>query len=62
MQGFLKIISTLAIIGIVIIAIMFVLDIVNSVGVKEVLKKVLLVLSIVALGGVSISFLAKREE
>lgn len=62
MQGFLKIISLVAIIGVVIIAIFFVLDITTSVDVKEVLKKVLLVLGIVALGGVGVSFLTKTKE
>lgn len=49
-----------AVVGIVLVAVFFVLDVVTSVEVKETLQKVLLVLGIVALGGVSISFLAKR--
>ena len=59
MQGFLKIIATLAIIGIVVISTLFVLDVVTSVEVKEALQEVLLVLGILALGGFAISFLAK---
>ncbi|KKT30768.1 MAG: hypothetical protein UW27_C0002G0112 [Parcubacteria group bacterium GW2011_GWA1_44_13] len=62
MQGFLKIVSTLAIIGIVIIALMFVLDIVTTAEVKETLTKVLLVLVVLALGGVSVSFLTGIKE
>lgn len=60
MQGILKIITMIAIVGIVIVAIFFVLDIVTSTEVKETLQKVLLVLGVVVLGGVSISFLAKK--
>jgi len=60
MQGILKIITMFAVVGIVLVAIFFVLDVVTSVEVKETLQKVLLVLGIIALGGVSISFLAKR--
>ncbi|HBB44401.1 MAG TPA: hypothetical protein DCZ83_03390 [Candidatus Yonathbacteria bacterium] len=62
MQGFLKIVSTLAIIGIVIIALMFVLDFSTTEEVKETLTKVLLVLGVLALGGVGISFLSKTKE
>ncbi|MBI5400764.1 MAG: hypothetical protein HZB12_01455 [Candidatus Yonathbacteria bacterium] len=59
MQGFLKIIAILAIIGIVIIASLFVLDVVTSAEVKDMLLKVLIMLGILALGGVSVSFLTK---
>lgn len=59
MQGFLKIIAILAIIGVVIISSLFVLDIVTSEEVKDTLLKVALVLGIVALGGFIISFLSK---
>ncbi|MFZ2831923.1 MAG: hypothetical protein WAZ40_02120 [Minisyncoccia bacterium] len=62
MQGFIKIISTIAIVGVVVIAIMFVLDIASIAEVKETLAKTLLVLGIVALGGVSVSFLTKGKE
>ena len=62
MQGFLKIVSTLAIIGIVIIALMFVLDFSTTEEVKETLTKFLLVLGVLALGGVGISFLSKTKE
>src|SRR3989344_2244121 len=41
MQGFLKIIAILAIIGIVLISILFVLDAVTSIEVKDILQKVL---------------------
>ena len=60
MQGILKIITMIAIVGIVIVSIFFVLDIATSAEVKEILQKVLLVLGIVVLGGVSISFLTKK--
>lgn len=59
MQGFLKIIAMLAIIGIVIISSLFVLDAVTSEEVREMLLNVVLVLGIVALGGSIISLLAK---
>jgi len=60
MQGFLKIITIVAIVGVVIVATLFVLDLATSTEAKEVLQKVLLVLGIVALGGVSVSFLTKK--
>jgi len=60
MQGILKIITMIAIVGIVIVSIFFVLDIATSADVKEILQKVLLVLGSVVLGGVSISFLTKK--
>ena len=59
-SGFLKSIATVAITGIVIIAILLVLDVVTAVETKEILIKVLLVLGIIALGGVSVSFLSGR--
>lgn len=59
MHGFLKVIVTLAVLGVVGIAILFVLDVVTSIEVKEALQKVLLVLGIITLGGVTISFLSK---
>lgn len=62
MQGFIKIISTIAILGVVIIAVMFVLDVVTTTEIKETLTKVILVLGIVALGGVGISFLTNTKE
>lgn len=62
MQGFLKIVSTIAILGIVIIAIMFILDIVSTEEVKDTLTKVLLVLAVVTLGGVGVSFMSKKAE
>lgn len=62
MQGFLKIVSVLAIIGVVIIALMFVLDFSTTEEVKETLTKVLLVLGVVALGGIVISFLTQTRE
>ena len=60
MQGILKIITMFAIVGIVLVAIFFVLDLATSTEVKDTLQKVLLVLGIVALGGMSISFLVKK--
>jgi len=62
MQGFLKMIAILAIIGIVVISSLFVLDVITSADVKEVLQKVLLVLGIIALGGGGIFFLVKPKQ
>ena len=62
MQGFIKIVSIIAIIGIVIIGIFFVLDIVNSAEMKQVLIKVALVLGLLTVGGVGISFLSKKGK
>lgn len=62
MQGFLKIVSTVALLGVVIIALMFVLDMVNTEEVKETMTKVLLVLAVITLGGVGASFLSKKGE
>lgn len=56
-----KIIAILAVIGIVIIASLFVLDIVNTAQMNEFLQKTLLVLTIVAVGGVAVSFLSKPK-
>lgn len=61
MQSFMKIIAILAVIGIVIIASLFVLDIVNTAQMNEFLQKTLLVLTIVAVGGVAVSFLSKPK-
>lgn len=59
MQNIFKIVTMFAVIGIVLVAVLFVLDLATSTEVKDALQKVLLVLGIVALGGMSISFLAK---
>ncbi len=55
-------IAILAIIGIVVISSLFVLDVITSADVKEVLQKVLLVLGIIALGGGGIFFLVKPKQ
>ncbi|OIO30491.1 hypothetical protein AUJ77_02860 [Candidatus Nomurabacteria bacterium CG1_02_43_90] len=62
MQGFIKIVFIIAIIGIVIIGIFFVLDIVNSAEMKQVLIKVALVLGLLTVGGIGISFLSKKGK
>lgn len=56
-----KIIAILAVIGIVIIASLFVLDVVNVVEMKDFLRKTLLVLTIVAVGGTAVSLLSKPK-
>ncbi len=61
MQGFLKTVALVAIIGIVIIASLFVLDMVTSVEARDMLQKVLLVLGLVALGGIAITALTRKN-
>ncbi len=62
MQNFLKIIGILAVIGITIIATLFVLDIVTVAETKDVLMKVLLVLVILGLGGFTILFFTQPKS
>jgi len=61
MQNFLKTVVILAIIGIVVIALLFVLDVVNIGEVKDTLQKTLLVLGVVALGGVIVGLIARSQ-
>lgn len=62
MKGFLKVISLIAVLGVVVIGVLFVLDVVTSMEVKDTLQKVLLVLGIIALGGMAVSFITKSGE
>ena len=62
MKNFLKIIAILAIIGIVIVIALLVLDVIDTAETKDILLKTMLVLGIIALGGLSVSFLAKTRE
>lgn len=61
MTNFLKAVGILAIIGIVVISSLFVLDVVTASETREILQKVLLVLGILALGGVAASFVARSK-
>ncbi len=61
MTGFLKMIALLAVLGIVVISSLFVLDIVTGEQTKELLVKVLLVLGIIALGGLGSSVLMRSR-
>lgn len=62
MQNFLKVMGVLAIIGITIIATLFVLDIVTGVETKDILTKVLLVLAVLAISGTAISFFQQPKN
>lgn len=62
MQNFLKVIVILAIIGIVTIALLFVLDIATLSESREVLQKVLLILGIIALGGLAVGLISSRSK
>lgn len=62
MKNFIKILSILAIIGIVIVGCLLVLDVVTSAESKDILQKTLLVLGIVALGGVAVSFFSRTDK
>ena len=59
MQNFLKIIVVLAVICIIIVSSLFVLDVVTSEEVRDILQKTLLILSIVALGGLVVSLVSR---
>lgn len=59
MKNFIKILSILAILGVVIVGCLLVLDVVSSTESKDILQKTLLVLGIVALGGVVVSFFSR---
>lgn len=62
MQNLIKIIAILAIMGIVIVSTLLVLGVVDATETKDILLKTMLVLGVVALGGLGISFLAKPRE
>ena len=61
MLSLVKAIGVVAVIGVVIIASLFVLDFVDAVEMRDLLQKILLVLSIIALGGIAISFFLKPK-
>ncbi len=61
MVNFIRIMAVLALVGIVIIASLFVFDIASFAESKEALQKILLVLGIVALGGMATSFIVKTK-
>jgi len=59
MQNFLKVIVILAVISIVVISVLFVLDIVVVEEIKDTLQKTLLILAIVALGGLVVGLISR---
>jgi len=59
MQNFLKTIVILAVVCIIIVSSLFVLDVVTSEEVRDILQKTLLVLSIVALGGLIVGLISR---
>ncbi len=61
MQNFLKVIVILAVIGIVILSTLFVLDVAVAAEVKDTLQKTLLVLAIVALGGLAVGLISRTR-
>jgi len=62
MQNFLKIIVILIIIGIIIVSSLFVLDAVTSTEMKDILQKTLLILSLVALGGLIVGLISRSRS
>ena len=62
MQNFLKIVAILAIIGVIVVSSLFVLDAVTSTEMKDILQKVLLILSILALGGLVVSLISRPQS
>lgn len=62
MKNFLKVVTLLAIIGIAIIASLFVLDVTPIEEIKDTLQKFLLVLAILALSGLAIDFIFGRKK
>ena len=62
MKNFLKIIIILAVIGIVAISLFFVLDLITANEVKDTLQKTLLILGIIALGGLVVSLISHPKK
>ena len=61
MQNFLKVIVVLAVIGIVVVSALFVLDVAVAEEVKDTLQKTLLILAIVALGGLAVGWISRTR-
>jgi hypothetical protein len=61
MKNFIKVIAIIAVIGVMVITSLFVLDVVSAADTKDLLQKIVLVLSIVAFGGFVISLLSKTK-
>lgn len=61
MINFIRFVAVLALVGVVVIATLFVLDASSLAESKEALQKTLLVLGIVALGGIATSFIVKTK-
>jgi len=59
MTMFLKSLTVVAVVGIVVIAGMFVLDLVGTAEMRDALQKILLLLGIFALGGLAVSFVSR---
>ncbi len=62
MANFIKLIVVVAVVGIITVSALFVFDVVTAAETKDVLQKVLIVLGIVALGGVVIGVLSRSRS
>jgi hypothetical protein len=61
MRTFSKVIAVLSIVSVVVIAILFVFDLVQAEEMRDMLRKILLTLALVALGGFGVSVLAQSK-
>ena len=61
MRNFSKVIAVLSIVSVVVIAILFVFDLVQAEEMRDMLRKILLALVLVALGGFGVSVLAQSK-
>jgi len=61
MKNFSKIIATLAVVSIVLIALLFVFDLVQAEEMRNMLQRILFALALVALGGLGISVLSQPK-
>ncbi len=61
MKNFLRVVAVLAVVGIVVIAGLFVFDVVSVADTRDALQRVLLMLGVVALGGLAVSMLTHQE-
>lgn len=62
MKNFAKMIGMLSIVSIVLIAILFVFDLVQAEEMRDLLQKILLAFALIALGGFGISVISQQQK
>jgi len=61
MAVFIKSIGVIAIVGVVVVASLFLLDVIEAPETRDILSKIMYILGVFALGGISISFVSRTK-